>query len=462
MKKISSQVKKTTVKKVLNTLAFGSLLSFSVVSTAQTITFPTSDPRKVDLEIKAEKNRVCADARREYKDAEQKIADACRKAGIGSGTNCISKAKTCAESAGEEDFNTIDALGVALGIPAGTRGTLSSNCPQSGARDYFDDKKRIEDEIKETEQDLAELSNDEADIQKELTETSEDIQKSIQEAQQELEKQKLEIKESKRQRLAEFQNSQAQAKEDLRRKDTELLRLNGQLRKSQSDKALQLIAMSEASGKRACLKGVEEARKGYAAIANSNNFKRIATAKAKKADLIAIYNDCMDSFYKQRASLNETKKQEQDEIIKSINDTQSSIDEATDSLSLASTQLQQMEEDSEKELSNAEKKVMDLITVSQQKLVSAQQNYQKRMEALATKRTSLSNALTRANNKLLELGPVPPKSAEIPARDAAADIDAGINDMESIGTMLEINDCGSLRSDIDKKVKSYKRSGGTR
>lgn len=465
MKKISGTKNKAVVKIFINTLACTSFLSH-----AQVFAQPTSAPAAAaaapapapgygyyppDYKEVREKES-CKQAIDKIDDATRKIGEACRKAGLSGSSNCVAKSTNCAKESGEESFDSVQAFGMVLGVPAGAVNGVTSACPQMNGRDYFSEKDRIQKEIKDTEKELAELNDDKAKIQDDYNKDVQDIQEALTKAQEDFKKHSLEIDQKERERIAEFNNSQNQAKEELRKKGAEILRLRGQLIQSQRDKALKLIAMTEASGKRACMKAVTDAKKAYEGVSAGTSANHIAQAKKKRQDLINIYNDCMEAFDQQRIALNESKKQEQDELNNQIANTQSSIDEIQNSLNLASNQLEEMKQASVKEKNDALQSVIDLGTRSQQKMQAAYTKLQENLKTIAAKSASLQSALNRANQALMTLGPAPKsKSSDYTPSDASSEIDAQISVIERAKRGMPSSCAGEVEKASKEALKQY-------
>ncbi|KYG70729.1 hypothetical protein [Bdellovibrio bacteriovorus] len=450
MNKISSTTDRTVVKIFINIIATASLLS-SVASAQNTGSGNNNNQNNnnnnnsqgqqqqqvqtTGYPYVAPSYNECRDARDKMDRAEEKIGEACKKAGLGSAKDCISKAKSCGASSGEDSFDTTAAFATVLGLSSTAASGLqniSKACPQMNGRDYFTEKNNIQKEIKDTEKELAELNDDKAQIQEDYQKEMDKIQETLTKAQEDYKAKSLEIDSKERERIAEFNNSQNQAKEEMRKKGADILKLRGQVTQSQRDKALKLIAMTDASGKRACMKAVTEAKKSYESVSASTSSNHIAQAKKKRQELINIYNDCMDAFDQQRIALNESKKQEQDELNRQIADLQSSYDEIQNSLNLASSQLEEMKQSSLKEKSDALQSVIDLGTRSQTQMQTAYTKMQENLKTLATKQASLTAALNRANQSLMTLGPAPKRSAEDTADEASSEISSQINIISSI------------------------------
>lgn len=423
MNHISSFKNKTTVK-TLGILLVGLSSLTPLVAQGRNCGSPPANASSSDPAYKAyqacieqdnkesdsrDKQRSCSDANKDLSSARKEMTKLCSEASLGS--DCSDKVSTCSEVTGSATFQSAGQVMTALGNQYGSLvtalGGANGGCPQMTGKTYFNRKDSLTKDIDSTQKELADLNDDKAKIQDEFNKQIQDLQDEVNKSQEDLDKMKLEMKDKKRKQLADFQNSQNQMKEELRKKSTEVLSLRGQLIQSQQDQALKLIAMTDASGKRACMKAVNDAKKAYDAVASSNSANYIAKAKQKKQDLINTYNDCMDAFEQQRNALNKSKKQEQDQINKAINDATAAAAELQNSMNTADSQLAEMQQDAQTEEDQATQKVVKLMQTTQTKMLAAQQKMQTNLQTLEAKNQSLTSKLNRLNNELAMLGPAP-------------------------------------------------------
>ncbi|WP_374031716.1 hypothetical protein [Bdellovibrio bacteriovorus] len=461
MNKISSSKKNASVKTVINILSVLSLVAPSV-----SLANENDDRRygKSDKELQAEKERSdraeCTKAQSEIREARSKISEACRKAGLGSETGCTEKAMACSDTLGTESFDTTDAIGTLMGLPAGA--DIGGSCPQMNGRDYYDEKKRLETEIKDTQKDIAELADDEAEIKETFNTTIQELQQALTDAQQELEETKTSLDEQEREKISEFQASQNAAKEKLREYNSKIIALRSEMTNAVREKATKMLELTAETSKYACNQEYTKAAESYGKVNATSNKSHISKAKAQKAAALDAFNKCMNRFQQARISLNEQSAAKMESINDQIRNAEASTDELNDSLNLASTQLDQMKADTTKRKTQAEKKVTDLMTLTQNKMQAAQENMQTKLKALATKQQSYTEALNRANNSLMTLGPAPKRSAEYTAADASAEIDAQTNNIKEIKSNMENSGITCYLSDASSKSSKRSRSSGSK
>lgn len=464
MSTISNSKKRSTVKLVINLLSMSSLVT-PVVSYAQ----PTAPGVSVQISPEAYENTMkkqeCNNARDKIAEAERAIGTACRKAGLGSGSNCVAKAESCAETIGNEEFSTTDAIGTVLGLPVNS--SLGSSCPQMNGRDYYDEIKRLNQEVKDTEKDIADLGQEKADIEKEFNEKIAELQQALTDAQQELEKTKEDLDAEEREQLASFQQAQVSNKEQLRAKGSELISLRSARTAALRNKATKMLELTAETSKYTCNGEYLKAAKEYGNVSGNSSKNHISKAKAQKAAALDAFQKCMNRFQQARIKVSEDTQAEVEALDDKIRSAESSMDELNDTLNLAATQLQQMKDSTTKKKTAAEKKVTDLMTLTQQKMTAAQQELQTRLQALATRQASLQKALTTASNELMTLksSPAPKKSAEYTADEASAEISGELAKINGVIASSD-PDCNlesSLASAKTKRsARESKKTRGTR
>lgn len=412
-----------------------------------------------DIDERNRKERRCEDVKNRREKAQSRLSELCRKSGLGGGTgSCESKSLRCAEVTGGDSFDTMEAIGIALGLPPGSTQAAANSCPQLSGKDYFSEKDKIQKEIKEIERDLADLNDDKAEIQDKYNQDMLKMQEDLAKAQEDYKKLEQQLEEEERERLAAFNEAQNSAKERMRQIGSEILELQGQLVQAQRQRAIELNALSDSAGKRKCMAEVNKLKQDYEKTYTKNSFSssnHIAQAKKKREELINFYNTCMNDFNQQRIALNEKNRSTQEKLEKSIRDKQSSLDEVENSLNLASSQLEEMKQSTLKKKSTALQAVVDMGTRMQQQMQAAYTKLQENLKTIASKTASLTSALNRANVSLMTLGPAPTsRGSEYAPSEVSGEIG------EQAGIIADTEDefiaCGY------KKASSRSRSGGDR
>ncbi|WP_413559068.1 hypothetical protein [Bdellovibrio sp. HCB209] len=364
---------------------------------------------------------ACKQYRDDLREAQDDLNKLCKDGGVG--RNCVERVDSCASDAGGDgSLNLYSTAAMAAGGSSSTMGNMlgimgqsnaaSSSCPQYSFQDYFTKKDKYTDDLDDTSEKLLNIADEQTKAQEDFNKEITDLQKDLNEAQKELEDKNMNIDEEKRQQISDFQKAQNEAKESLRQQGTDLLKSRGALITSQRDKALRLIAMTDASGKRACMKTVREMQKDYqGTLSGLSSNTMIAKAKRQEADLIAAWNDCMSSFDQQRTALLESKKQEEDLINKQIQDTQESMAQTQDTLDLAQSQLTEMQTASDTKKSQAQQNLVKTMQSIQSQMTAAKQKLESTLKSLASKQDSYNQKINRLNTSISSLGVAPPSGA---------------------------------------------------
>lgn len=470
MNKISGKNERTVVKIFINTLATTALLFPPFASAETTGTNGTPQQgngssqqqqppqQQAPVIIGGTTYDKCKDARDKMDRAQEKIGEACRKAGLGDAKSCTSKARSCDDASSSESFDTVGALATVLGAPGINGNNLGNACPQMNGRDYFAEKDRLQKEIKDTEKELADLNDDKAKIQDDYNKEVQKIQETLTKAQEDYKKQEADIDQAEREQIADFTSNQNKAKEEMRQKGNQILKLQGDLVNLDRNKARALGTISEAAAKRSCVAKIAQMKQDYEKIYStssagaSTNF--IAQAKRKKQELQTAYNECMNDFNQQRIALNEQSRSQREQLEQQIRDAQSSVDEIQNTLNLASSQLEEIKQSNKKKKSDALQSVIDLGTRSQQQMQSAYQKLQENLKTITAKTASLQAALNRANNSLMTLGPAPKsKSADYTPSEAASEISSQLDILRNVSATYA--DCGAEKDRAKKMLSDY-------
>lgn len=463
MNKISDRTNRTVVKIFINTLATMSLVLSPVLTQAQTPSpTPSPTPNQASMEdVALRTKQYCGTYFDKIEAANRNIAAACRKAGLGGSSNCVEKAKNCGETTEEESFDTLGALTQAAGtfmgnqnLSSATSATANKGCPQLNGRDYFTEKDKIQDQIKDMKKELADLDNDKADAKKEYDDAIKEIQEDLAKAQKKAKDDGLDVDEDLRKQVADFQTNQASAAKSMREQGTSILTLRGQLISLDRQKAQALLELSDFTARTDCKKKMIELNNAYKAVNSGTSSGHITRAKAKKAELIETFNKCMVGFTERRKNLNETFKQQRDLLEKKIADTESDVTAVEDSLSQSESQLAQIKNDANTKKQNALQEVIDLGTRSQSAMESAYNNLQTKNSALAKKEQSLNESLNQASNSLLTLGPAPARGTEYSSSEASSEIDSELQNIASIQRSAP-SECTDAKTAAKEALKKY-------
>ncbi|HWU42038.1 MAG TPA: hypothetical protein VN132_01330 [Bdellovibrio sp.] len=390
-------------------------------------------------------DNACDRAKNTVKDAKKNIQDACRKSGMGDVNACLKNSLDCGQVEEADTYSSSNQLFSRLsqmssdpnvqmlgGVLDSSQTDMSSDprvksaCPKWSGKDYFTERDKVNKDLKSTKDDLTKINDDKAKIQDDFNKDIANLQEDLTKASKEYNKKKLDMSAKARQDAADIMKQQTQLKDELRKVGTQALTLRGQLIQSQQDQALRLIAMSDASGKRACMKAVSDARNAYQGL-SANGTSLISEGNRRKQDLINIFNDCMSTFNQQRNALNLSKKQEQDQINKAITDNDQQLAEMQNALNAVQSQSDAAKADATTEAQQDTTDLQQLQSSISTKMLAAQQKMQTNLQTLDAKRANSTNELNRLNNSLLELGPVPKTRGDLSGEEASSDISGQVD-----------------------------------
>ncbi len=477
----SQKTKKTSVNLFFTTVTSAILLSYNAgaetnSSSASTTAAPAASAPAAPYPYYPStysEGQTCNDLRNKYSDDRKQISKLCRDAGVGG--NCADKVDSCNDEAGEtgginlyQNLSTVvggdNALGTALGVMGQSNGA-GGGCPQFSFQDYFSKKKEYQEDLDKTEEDLAKLSDDKADIEKDFNQKITDLQEDLNKAQDDFEKTKDQIAKDKLENTQKLQEAQNAAKDSLRTQATTLLDLNGKLITSQRDKALNLIALTEASAKRACTKTISDMKAQWVKDGTLSGFSSgtmIAKAKKLKEDLINTWNDCMSVYDQKKQALLESKNQEEAMLRKQLQDTAESMAQTKDSMDAAAANMAQMNELADKQQTQAQTNLNNTMKAIQTKMTAAQNEMKQRLETLAAKTSNYKEKINRLNTQLSSLGVVPSSGATTTASQVSGEIADLRDDMNEISRQASLLTTVNCSIEDGKKKSSYKSSSGVK
>lgn len=439
----------------------------------------TSEASAEALE-RMEKNRKeekrdlsCKEADKEYKKALEDMKSGCSKAGYAL-KECQQKSLECLNSeGGNDDADPIGMVASQMGVPVGN--VLSGKaCPQLSGRSFATRKDKIEEKLKRAKEQLA-------DVQKETAEMNENYQKEMialnrkmTEAEKELKEKLKDMDAEDRKRIAEFQQSQNQAKEELRKTGMSLIQLRAKLNNSQAEKAVALIELTEEAAKMECDAKVAAVSLKATAVKTNTSQNHIAQATANKKRRLAVWNSCIEGFQEKRKAMLESKKSEQEAILTEIKNTESRADEIQNMLNLSSSQLEQIKQADLTSKSEAQQNLIKLGQEIQQEMTAAYTKLQQTQQAFNTKSANLQTQLNMANmelQKLMAKGE-PPEESESSTVQAANTISSSADIIHEIESNTEYASCPFMQSapgsksgikTMSKKLKPFRTDGeGTR
>ena len=419
-----------------------------------------------------DREMTCKEGETDLKKAIEDISAGCSKAGYRV-DECKTRASECMSSEGLSD--DIDPMGMVASQMGVQLGSVMSGkaCPQLSGKSYATRKDKLEEKLKRAQEQLADVKKDEADLNNDYQKDMIALNKKMTEAEKELKEKSLQMEAEDRKRLAEFQQSQNQAKEELRKVGMSLIQLRAKLNNSQAEKAVALIELTEEAAKMECdAKVAAVASKATAAKTNTSQ-NLIAQSTANKKRRIAVWNSCIEGFQEKRKAMLEGKKSEQEAILTEIRNTETRADEIQNMLSLSSTHLEQVKQADLTAKSDAQQNLIKLGQEIQNEMSAAYSKLQQTQQSFNMKSANLQSQINMANmelQKLMAKGE-PPEETETSITQAGNTIEASARAIAAIEENPKYADCPFMqpskaggKSLIKKESESLKgfRSGSAR
>lgn len=427
------------------------------------ITVPASDSSTLaeikKMQEEEKRNLNCKEADKEYKKALEEMKSGCSKAGY-QVNECQERALQCMSSEGLSD--DIDPMGMVASQMGVHLGGLTSGkpCPQLSGKSYATRKDKIEEKLKKAQEQLADVKKDEADLNNDYQKDMIALNKKMTEAEKELKEKSQQMEAEDRKRFAEFQQSQNQAKEELRKVGMSLIQLRAKLNNAQAEKAVALIELTEEAAKMECdAKVAAVASKATATKANTSQ-NLIAQATANKKRRLAVWNSCIEGFQEKRKAMLEGKKSEQEAILTEIRNTESRGDEIQNMLNLSSTQLEQVKQADLVAKSDAQQNLIKLGQEVQNEMSAAYTKLQQTQQSFNLKSANFQNQINMANmelQKLMAKGE-PPEESESSIVQAANTISGSADAIFEIESNSEYELCPFMQTGKGNKASIRKTS----
>jgi hypothetical protein len=444
MTKLLGETNKTGVKLFINTLICGILLislsSFAASKKKDTadgkddgsdIEEPKANKKSgsdVDWESKWNKDK-CDELRRDAREAQNKIGEACKNAGLGG--ECAAKAQACDEQMGQESYSTLDAIMTTMGMPAtATSSDMQNSCPQWSSKDYYEKQKEYRDDLDQTKKDIAQFAKDKAQVEKDFKDKLADIQKDLNDAQKALDELKLSQKDDTRKRMKEFQENQANLQKQLSQNGLNAIKLETELKNALLTATNELINVNEENSSRTCREAMVtkqlEARNDPKKKAVSVHMSgHIAQGTTKNGDIESVYSNCMKTMQLRRQAAMVKKQSDEASIRKQIAMNEEEGKQLEQNINLAGSQLAEIQADAKTAGDNATNDVLKKMSLAQQQMTTEKTNMDQQLAAIKAEETAANQKLNQINSDMaMVLGSKPKAGSTSTANEAASVISA--------------------------------------
>lgn len=374
----------------------------------------------------------CSESLKNVETAETDMKKACSEGGI-STAKCIETVKKCAVGAEDESLdgsgleqllgsNYGSQFGSLISAAGGLFGSKQDNqCPNEGAVDYFEEKDRIQRDIKDLESENSDLEKEIAEEEEQMNEQMKDAQDQIAQAQKELSEKKLDLNQQARDTLKSKTDQQQELSKQLR----DLNKANLDKRAEMTQRELmhldQMNTMTKELGELECLVQVKALRdelvkKGI--YTQSEGRSALGAMNDKREKLQSAWNSCIEKFSAKRIQIASAHQSQMISLQQELRNIQESIEETNQSLTSVNTSTQQALADIETGKSEAEKAVLQEMQNAQTALQNAQTTMQKKQQAIRLKQASLQQQRAELSNRLSKLGPEPKRGTKHGWREA--------------------------------------------
>lgn len=399
------------------------------------------------LQAKCEED--CDKTAEPLKEAEKEMRKACSDAG--KSANCvidITKCKSAKIRESSTDPNSIEALMPMLGTAAGAfTGTTvdtsaitsalggganqkqpAGTCSDMSRRDYFDQKERLERELKQNTTDNTDLDREIADAKESLDKKMADAQAEINKAQKELNEKQSSINKEKREKAASIIEQQSKTAQEIRSLNSRMMDLRSQAAQTDSAYASQLAKLSsETTHKYVCLADIRKKRAEYMQGLSSN----LGGSLTQAADLQRAFDECMADFKRQVLSAMDNRESTMRKFAQDISNMQASIDDQNNALNSYNQQMQEANKELDKQANDETQAVIKQMSAAQTDLKNAQDTMIQKQAALKAKQTKINARTTSLGIDLYNMGPVPPSGAQTGWRTADAAVSRYISELDS-------------------------------
>lgn len=374
---------------------------------------------------------TCKDLLGEATEARDKANSDCAAAGLNGGkckdqiARCVGAASQAAGTSNGLDLNPIlSSLAPTLGLPPmslpGQTRPGVAGCPTQNSRDYFDSKERIDRDIKQTQDDMAELSTEIADEKEKMDKMMAESQKELADAQKQLRENERALDQSKREQIGEQQKQQAEAANGLRSASKAMLAKRQEIAKYDEQYAMELGQYTEELAKLTCMDQIQKKRAELNSLipASSGGGGFLQAGNERRKALEAMWATCISTVRQQRIAKINERKRYMEASLRELESMQAQVDEGHQALSTYNQQMTESLQAVEKQKTEGQQELFQQMQLAQQSLVAAQQTTQQRQQALMSKQQTAQMRLATLQQDLANLGPVPERGVTKPWREA--------------------------------------------
>lgn len=373
---------------------------------------------------------ACRDLRTQTDQAEQDMTKSCTEAGM-KGSDCIRTVIKCIEEdrkAPKEDSNSgvsmetvnqlLGAAGMGFQMPTTNALQNDKRCSNMASRDYFDEKDRIERDLKDLDRENGDLQKELAEEKEKVDEQFKDANEKVAQSKNELAEKKLKATKDQRDELSSLRQQQSDAAQNVRALNKKMTETRLQMAQYEIEHGKKFAAKTAELDQLACLVAVKDLRDqlvkaGVYNLKGSSGVSWAAQADQRKKELQARFDSCIREKNIERLALIQERESAMKLMKENLSSLQADIDQANTSMSSTTENMEQTIKDTEQSITNAQNATLQEMQNANSSMQAAQTTLQQKQAALAQKQQSLVDRRTRLNKDLVNLGPEPNRGAKV-------------------------------------------------
>lgn len=425
---------------------------------------------------------VCKDLNSAARQAEEDMTKSCTEAGM-KGSECITKVAKCikadkdssdSKSGSGLDMATVNQLlsaaGVGFNIPNPSNNSNSDRCSNMSSRDYFDEKDRIERDLKDLDRESADLTKEIAEEKEKVDDKFKDAQEKIAQSKKDLAEKKLSVKKDQREETSNLQKQQLETSQQIRDLNKKMMERRAQMAQYEIEQGKKMAEKSAELDQLACLAGVKELRdsliKAGIYTTSGSGVSWAAQADQRKKELQASFDSCIKKKNLERIQLLNEREAAMKLMRNDLSSMQQDIDQANTTLTNLNTNMTETMKDLEQSVTDAQQNVLNEMQNANTSLQAAQQTMQQKQAGLAQKQTSIAQRKSRLQQDLTNLGPEPNRGAKVGWYEASRGVETFINKLGNFQTKCcetAVKDkfkddkyCKSVKGDVRKDAGARK------
>lgn len=381
---------------------------------------------------------MCRDASQAAMEARSSTANACAEAGLGSSVSqCLDQLGRCvgesSRQAGTETnqlSQVLSTVAPSLGLPVTNLPGLTRQnvrtCPSQNARDYFEDRDRINRDIRQTQDDISRVQEDIATEREQLDRQVQEAQERITEGQRALREAQRSLNATRRERMGEHQRNQMTAAEQLRTLSNRILQKRQEMAQYDERYMAELSTYTDELARLTCMGEVQKKRNELndmlgGGSGSGGGFLQAATDRRRALE--SLWETCISTVRQQRVAKINERRRWMEAATREISQMEEQIGESDNAISTYNQQMQESLREIDQQVTEEQQDLFQRIQNSQQALSAAQQTTMQKQQALASRQQAAQLRLANLQQDLQNLGPAPERGVTRTWRSAGASYD---------------------------------------